>query len=97
MRWIVLTLVFVLGFAVGAWRAAEPKRGLIACALALPLLIAVLMGGYALYLALTVTPVENFNDVAAAATGIVGAGLAILAFVGGLFGAWYRRAGIRRP
>ncbi len=93
MRWLIYLAVFAAGFGAGAWRAARPGRGLFAAAVALPLLLLFLVGGYAGWLWVASPRVENFNDLAAATTAAVAAGMALIALVGGLFGAWFRRAG----
>lgn len=58
----------------------------------LPLLLFLLTGLFVLYLRLTAPVDQGMNDLAYLAVTVIGLSFVVVAFVGGLFGAWFRRA-----
>lgn len=93
MTWLILLAVFALGFAVSAWRAGKQGRSLFGASWPLPLALLLVTLGYAGFLVYGAAAGDSFAGLAAVTVALVGGVLTLLAFAGGLFGAWFRRAG----
>jgi hypothetical protein len=96
VKWWVILAVFVAGFGLGAWRSGAAGRSLLraSCELAVVLLVGTL--GLAGFLVYAAAAGDSFAGLAAASVTLVGVVLALVSLAGGLFGAWFRRAGGRR-
>jgi hypothetical protein len=97
MKWVFLLAAFGAGFGIGAWRAGVEKRSILSAAALLPLIVVIGTGGLVGYLLYGAANGDSFAGLAAASVTVLGLILSLLALFGGLFGAWYRRAGERRP
>jgi hypothetical protein len=93
VRWLIFLTVFVLGFGLGAWRAGAAGKSLLRASCELPVLLLICTSGLAGYLLYAARAGDSFAALAAASVTVIGVMLAILSLAGGLFGAWYRRAG----
>ena len=83
---------FVVGFGLGAWRAGRSSRGAMAIAALPPLAVLLLTGLMVLFLVATSRGNAGMNELAYIVVTIVGCGLAVCSWFGGLFGVWFGRA-----
>jgi ABC-type sulfate transport system permease component len=95
VTWLFLLIVFVVGFGVGAWRAAAPGKSLIRASCELPILLLLITLGLASFLIYAAARGDSFAGLAAASVTLIGVALALVSFIGALFGARFRRAGGR--
>ncbi|UUR08731.1 hypothetical protein [Sphingomonas glaciei] len=93
MKWILFIAVFGAGFGLGAWRAGNKAVSLLKAAGLLPLVLLALTAVMVGYILLTADSGDGFAGLAAASVVVLGVIMSLLALTGGMFGAWYRRAG----
>ena len=95
MTWLFLLIMFVVGFGVGAWRAGAPGKSLIRASCELPILLLLITLGLAGFLIYAAARGDSFAGLAAASVTVIGVAVALVCFIGALFGARFRRAGGR--